>query len=670
MFTLALLGLAVAAHASEAVIRLAPEDGGRTFEGIGAVSAGASTRHLVDYPAKERGEVLDFLFRPKFGASLQHLKVEIGGGENSTCGSEPSHAMTRAELKRPRARGYEFWLMAEARRRNPGILLDALPWCYPGWIQGRFSPDAAEWFAAFLDVARRDYGLELDWVAAAQNEMGTDLNWVAHTLRPTLDRRGYAKVKLQGPDDARSPKWTIFEEFPKDPAYDRVLRAVGYHYPSHWLPELENDQDAVPEAVKATGKPLWASEEFSRSGRTWDDALLWARLINKNYIRDRLTKTEAWAPVDAINPGIMWEGTGLMQASQPWSGHYEVWPAVWTTAHTTQFAEPGWRYLDSACGRFSPTTWKGSHVALWDPATGDWSAVICTDGAREVTLEIGPGLKDGPVHVWRSTAAEQFVAEPDVPVKGGRVSLALEANAVYTLTTTTGQTKGAHPPSPAARAFPFPYREDFEGYPGGVTPRYLSDQKGTFETVARPGEGVWLRQIMPEPGIPWFAKYRVPFTVWGEKTWGDVTVSARVRLAGGAVELGGRYGRTGVTDFRDADLHEPRVELRADGAWRLLRPEFVEDAKKPGVWRARTRALAEGRLEGFDPKAWHRVAVTFAGKTMRAEIDGRALGPVPIAGRANGLAFLASSHDPNEFDDLAVGPGDAPGAARGLRGRE
>ena len=103
---------------------------------------------------------------------MQHLKVEIGGGENSTDGSEPSHAITRAELAHPKARGYKFWLMSEARRRNPAILLDCLPWCYPGWLSGRFSQDSADWHAAFLEVARRQFGLELDWVAAAKTRWG------------------------------------------------------------------------------------------------------------------------------------------------------------------------------------------------------------------------------------------------------------------------------------------------------------------------------------------------------------------------------------------------------------------------------------------------------------------------------------------------------------------
>src|SRR4029079_7823286 len=75
-------------------ITLDPGQEGRTFEGIGAVSAGASSRLLIDYPEPQRSEILDYLFKPGYGASLQHLKVEIGGGINSTDGTEPSHMRT------------------------------------------------------------------------------------------------------------------------------------------------------------------------------------------------------------------------------------------------------------------------------------------------------------------------------------------------------------------------------------------------------------------------------------------------------------------------------------------------------------------------------------------------------------------------------------------------
>jgi len=75
---------------------------GRTFEGLGGLSAGAGSRLLMDYPEPQRSQLLDFLFKPNFGASLQHRKVEIGGDVNSTEGSEPSYARTREEFEHPR----------------------------------------------------------------------------------------------------------------------------------------------------------------------------------------------------------------------------------------------------------------------------------------------------------------------------------------------------------------------------------------------------------------------------------------------------------------------------------------------------------------------------------------------------------------------------------------
>ena len=287
-------------------------------------------------------------------------------------------------------------------------------------------------------------------MGASQNEGGTGtLNWVVKILRPTLDAKGYGRVRLQGPDDSQN-LWNIFNDFDKNPAAANVLQAVTYHYPSNWLPNIEDDSKAASAKAKASGKPLWSSEEFSYSGKTWDKALLLAQLINKNYIRDRITKTAVWCPVDGIYPGVVYAGVGLMQANSPWSAHYSVWPAIWTTAHTTQFARPGWRYLDGACGKLDARTWTGTYVTLRDPATKDWSMIVCTGDPQTIQVAVAPNLDRSLLHVWKSTEAEQFVKMPDIVPVEGKFPLTLEKNAVYSITTTTGQRKGVFP-APAPR---------------------------------------------------------------------------------------------------------------------------------------------------------------------------------------------------------------------------
>ena len=104
----------------------------RVFDGHGALSAGAASRLLIDYPQQQRDEILDYLFKPGFGAGLAVLKIEIGGDTQSTDGTEPSHMHARDDLGC--GRGYEGWLAAEARRRNPAVQIWSLSWGVPGWV--------------------------------------------------------------------------------------------------------------------------------------------------------------------------------------------------------------------------------------------------------------------------------------------------------------------------------------------------------------------------------------------------------------------------------------------------------------------------------------------------------------------------------------------------------
>ena len=55
---------------ADQTIALKGDAGGKRFDGIGAVSGGGATSVLLkDYPEPQRSQVLDLLFKPKFGAS-------------------------------------------------------------------------------------------------------------------------------------------------------------------------------------------------------------------------------------------------------------------------------------------------------------------------------------------------------------------------------------------------------------------------------------------------------------------------------------------------------------------------------------------------------------------------------------------------------------------------
>ena len=488
------LGRELLAEEAVKVIDLNPAAGGMVFEGIGGVSAGASSRLLIDYPEPRRSEILDYLFKPQYGASLPHLKVEIGGDVNSTDGVEPSHMHVRNDENYHR--GYEWWLMKEAKKRNPGIMLDCLAWGATGWIgDGNFySQDMADYVVKFIKGAKRVHGLDIDYTGI-WNERGYDIAWIKR-LRKTLDANGLGQVGIIVADQCENV-WKIAEDVNKDPELKAAVFAIGVHYPGC---------KSTPAALQ-TGKRLWSSEDGPWSAK-WNAAASGSHTplqvtYNRNYIIGKMTKTEIWSPITCYADNLPLPGSGLMRADAPWSGHYELPPALWVTAHTTQFAQPGWKYLDSACLLLPDA---GSVVALQAPNGHDYSIIIETSearGSKTLTFRLSGGLANGTVHVWRTYAREQFQGLAEIHPENNSFTITVDPQNVYSLTTTTGQRKGGAKPPPAGQ-FRLEYHEDFTGYAVGSTPKYWSDIAGVFEVVQRnDGKGQALRQIMDRKGIEW-----------------------------------------------------------------------------------------------------------------------------------------------------------------------
>lgn len=617
------------------IINVDAGGGGRTFEGIGALSAGASSRLLIDYPGPQRSQILDFLFKPNFGAALHHLKVEIGGDTNSTDGSEPSIAHTREEFDHPRPeyfnRGYEWWLMREAKARNPRVLLDGLQWGAPGWIgDGKFfTDDNAEFIAAFIAGARDYQGLKMDF-QGIWNEFPYEAAWIK-TLRRTLDKHGLSDVKIVAADQVNY--WGMVQDIHDDPDLGQAVYSIGVHYPGGSSPQSAKDLD----------KPLWASEDGPWRG-DWEGACSLARIYNRNYIVGRMTKTIVWSPITCYYDNLPIPGSGLMKANTPWSGSYEVRPAVWATAHTTQFTQPGWKYIDSGCGFLSL---GGSFVTLKNPATGDYSIVIETMDTpygnwidrRYVEFHLSGRLSLGPVHVWKSDEKSQFVQLPDIQPVGNIVPVTLDGRSIYTLTTTTGQQKGSAPIPPAS-AFPFPYRDDFERYPVPRMPKYLSDQCGSFEVVKRAdGRGKCLRQLSPKKNIEWVVKMEHPWTYLGSPDWSDYEVTSDVLIEkSGSAAI---YGR--ISSVTNAPQGYG-LKVDESGNW-----EVQESSE----------TLDKGKV-ALSPGTWHNLRLAFTGPSISAYIDGVRVTSIYDTSHSKGMAGLGCGWNLAQFDNFAVQPTTGP----------
>jgi O-glycosyl hydrolase len=635
-------------------IRIDGRQSGRTFDGIGALSAGASSRLLIDYPEPQRSQVLDYLFKPGHGAALQILRVEIGGDTNSTAGAEPSHMRTPTDLDCDR--GYEWWLMREAKRRNPDIILSGLAWGAPGWFDGGFwSQDNIDYQIAWLECART-HGLTIDYLGGWNESETFDPDWFV-ALKRALRERGFHQTKLiaadgWGPD--LQTRWKVAEVMAADPEFAAAVDVAAVHYPcGSQYNGAPYDHCPSTDQAKALGIPLWSGEQGSQKYDIGAGPL--AKAINRSYIDGRMTATVNWSLVAAWYTSIPYAGLGLMRAYQPWSGYFEASQSLWSVAHTTQFTEPGWRYIDSASGYLDG---GGSFVSLRAPEGGDFSTVIETIDAtapQQVRLSVAGGLKADALHVWQTDlrspdTTDWFRRAPDLTRVGGGYHLTLQPGHVYTVTTTTGQGKGkAAAPPHADRRMRQTYVDSFETTKLGDAPRLLSDFNGRFEAVRCAGNraGTCIGQQVTIKPIEWRYVTRTnPLTVIGDPTWsGDYAVSVDAYLGRAPhVDL---IGRADGVQLGLGGQPGYRLRLAADGTWTLIEqaPDRVETA------------LASGRLDTFDPTRWYRLGLSFKGTRIRASINGKLLAEVRDSRHNRGqVGLMVGDWTTAQFDNLAIRP--------------
>ena len=642
------LAAALPAHAGVQTITLDGRAPGTRFDGIGVVDGGGATSVLLkDYPEPQRSHILDLMYKPKFGASISALIVEIPGDGNSTQGAMPSHRHTRGDVDY--GRGYTWWVLREAKRRNPALTLDAAAWSAPGWIGDSggshefFSPDGADYYVSWLKGLRDVYGLELDAIGS-RNEKGVSYDF-AKTLRARLDAGGFAKVKLHSFDNWPDDKFDFVKDMPKDAGLRDAIDIIGAHInaPEYIVPTW------VREAAAALGKPIWNTEQHVYVAG-FDGALGIVQAFNRNWIDSGVTKIVNWYGIAGLYTLEPYSGVkeAAIRANWPWSGHYEVNPQLWAYAHYGQFTAAGWTYVPQGSGALQD---GGSYVTLKSPGA-DYSVIIETRQAKApqtVRVAVGAGLSTADVAVWRSDARAQFVHVADLHPEGGAVALTVDPDAIYSLTTTRGQQKGGSAGVPARQAFPFPYRENFDHYRDarawGYLPRYFADIEGAFELAPCPGDQrTCLRQSVPVRPHSWAPDWK-PYTILGDDGWTDYEVSADVRVRRG--ESAAVMGR--INDVGSGYGAIPKgylLELDGAGEVRLVvvrgkvdKKALVGDAEQQALIKAANDAaeggekvLASAPLAGVAADGWHTLKLQFSGTRIRGYVDGK-----PVVEATDGL---------------------------------
>jgi hypothetical protein len=625
---------------------------------MGAISGGGgNSALLMDYPEPQRSDILDFLFKPGYGANVQLLKVEIGGDADSTCGAEASHEHTKGTVLCDS--GYEWWLMQQAKARNPNIVLYACAWGEPGWITDFWSQDSIDYHMDYLNCAKQN-GLDIDYMGG-WNESGYDANWFVK-MQAAMSAAGF-RTKMACADDTGS--WGVADDIMKSGAFKAACGIIGVHYvcggDGSNATTCDNNANAI-----ATGLPLWQSESGSQDYN--QGAPQWARTINRQYIDGQMTATFHW-PIVAANPKGLGQGAGncttvgLMVADTPWSGSYRVGSQAWVLAHTTQFADPGtWQYIDKSVGYLGGDRNNGSYVTLKSKTGGDYSVVIETavdggggpSGPQTIAFSVTGGLSPADVHVWathlQSTdAGEQFVHAADVTPQGGQFWLTLQPNYIYTISTRTTACKTAAQPAPPA-PFALPHTESFEApLQVGQKAPFFGDESGAFQVAPCTGgrTGQCYRQMDPSaPSLIFFnpGNTGTAYALVGGDDWGDYTVSVDVLLESpGSADVIGRFTNWNGYWFSVSDT----------GSWQIV--------DNGSVMPNKPRVLASGAGPALGTNAWHTLSFRLKGSSLTGSVDGTMVGSAQDSAYGSGPAGLSVGFQGNtwenvQFDNFRVTP--------------
>ena len=331
----------------------------------------------------------------------------------------------------------------------------------------------------------------------------------------------------------------------------------------------------------------------------------------------------------------------------------------------------------------------GSNLAGW--AGGNCNGGLQYSPAaapQNVTFVLSGGALPASLALWRSrfqrgprAASTLFEELPDVAVGAdGAVQLYVEPDAVYTLSTFRGATKGAPPNSPPSAPFPLPYADDFESLPVGRPGRFWSDMMGGFQIADDGAGGQVLRQVVVQPPCCNFIQSLggpLAVSIIGAATWRDTEVSIDVALplASAGFAFVGVRSLFGTSFFSGALVLPAGVFLVVTATeWRIVL-EVVSlcgtgASCPPSTWNpcAPPLCVAQGTLPSNPTGGPVRVTVGALGDSAWARVNG-----APLPGAANvtlpasyaksGAGFVAvgSSFIAASFDNVVISSTAPPG---------
>jgi len=169
--------------------------------------------------------------------------------------------------------------------------------------------------------------------------------------------------------------------------------------------------------------------------------------------------------------------------------------------HTTQFTEPGCRFLNNEAtttnGWLDPT--NASTLVVFDCET--WIVIVVeTSGLNQslsdVTLQLSrlPQRLTVPAasgfDLWRTCEGQMFQKIGEIPMdaSGNFIKITFLPRCIHTLVSTSAKRGSAIPPKtiPGSASFPDHYSDTFDSYSDQGTVKYFTDESGSFNAAKPP----------------------------------------------------------------------------------------------------------------------------------------------------------------------------------------
>ena len=538
------------------------------FKGFGTVTANNTTRLLLDYKEEhpeKYWDIMNQLFNKDTGAGLTHVKVELGADVDSSSGTEPA-TMRYADEPANVLRGAGFQFAADAKSINPHITTEILRWGEPRWTwNGAANKDYEnryQWYKQTIDAVYEEYGFKLDYIGISQNERAINNNgrneveWLKYFTKRIKEEPNYEAdykdIKLVAADGYRDTE-TISRTLLNHPDLIDEIDVISSHYGLTGSDELNQLQHKLISEGKEP-KEVWVSEGI-------------APMINARYrlnmephygglggragivdVTSRIISVYSWTgagnrPLRAVSfdfqPSVsaFYEGSSyhpkhLINASDPWSGFYEIDGGILGVRHVMNFVgyddpttpeNERWMYIEGATysdgeffdGGVDVDTSTHNYMTLKDPETDDYTTVFANNTKQTRKYKIQAknlsGKENAPVYVWETRGPDEgqaydanwFKNIDVVTPNNGEYEIEVKPYSIVTISTLDkkSEIEGFEYESQPVdlsddTIMPLPYTDDFEydHYPvdeqgrdyvdrRGGTPRFTTDQRGAFEVV-------------------------------------------------------------------------------------------------------------------------------------------------------------------------------------------